>query len=297
MPYINARKQLGSRPEKICLNGCEFTFVTGQREGVSAIYRSADSYLRIGSAKKLLKDLMLHQNMGKAGFPVATVISQGEENGETYFIESSLGEKHFGTLFEEEVSKNGSIGKELFEQFISICEKFARAQLTTKSDIKGYAEFAKGVWLGELCEELPEYAEALIKRFEIVRNHTEALPFVLTHGDLNPNNMYPAGVIDLEDAFPGPYGYDLVSAVSHIDSFPVTEGYEYLGGYHFTPEQIQEYTARMNLLSKEAGLLPLSEFWNDFEFCRAIWLAADIPNTPKLQKFRYELVIQKFLQM
>ncbi|MEO5646128.1 MAG: aminoglycoside phosphotransferase family protein, partial [Candidatus Paceibacterota bacterium] len=259
---------------------------------ISAVYRSVDSYLRIGSPDKIHRDLVLHKNMEKAGFPVARLIEEGEENGEAYFIESSLGDKHFGVLFAEDVARTGSIREETFQQFISICELFARAQLSTRSETKGYAEFAKGIWLGQLCEEMPENAEAIITRFEKLRKHTEQLPFVLTHGDFNPNNLYPGGVIDLEDAFPGPYGYDLVSAISHIESFPTSEGYEYLAKYHFTEAQIQEFSERLNVISKEAGLVPLSEFWNDFEFCRAVWLAADIPNTPKLQQFRYTFVIE-----
>jgi hypothetical protein len=295
MTYESAPKQPGERPQKLTIAGREFEFVTSQREGISAVYRSADSYLRIGLPKKILRDLALHKNMEKAGFPVATILGEGEENGEAYFIETSLGDKHFGDLFAEDVATTGSIRTETFQQFISICEQFARAQLTTRSETKDCAEFAKGIWLPQLCDELPDHADAIIARFETLRKHTEQLPFVLTHGDFNPNNLYPKGVIDLEDAFPGPYGYDLVSAVNHIDSFPTSEGYEYFAKYHFTEAQIQEFSERMNVISNEAGLELLTEFWNDFEFCRAVWLAADIPNTPKLQKFRHDFVIEKFL--
>ncbi|CAN5753299.1 hypothetical protein BH11PAT2_BH11PAT2_01860 [soil metagenome] len=296
MTYESTRKQLGSRPEKINLQGHEFSFVTSQREDLSAVYRSADAYVRIGSPERISKDLALHKNMDRVGFPVAKLLAEGEHDGEVYFIEASLGDKHFGELFAEDVAAFGAISDELFEKFISIAEKFARAQFATRSDTKGYAEFAKGIWLDRMCDELPEHATALIDRFEKVRVRTENLPFVLTHGDFNPHNLYPSGVIDLEDSFPGPYGYDLVSAVVHIDSFPTTEGYEYFAKYHFTPDQVQEYSNRLDAVSREAELPPLSDFWNDFEFCRAVWLAADIFTAPKLQEFRYQFLIEKFLK-
>ncbi len=295
MTYVSQRRHPGPRPEKMRLDGREFEFVTGQRDGLSAIYRSADSYLRIGSPEKIRRDLELHRRMEGSGFPVAALLAQGEKDGEVYFIESSLGDTHFGNLFAEDISKIGALREDLFEQFISIAEKFAQAQLTTRIEKKHYEEFSKGIWLDRLCEELPEYADRLRTIFKRVQEHTQELPFVLTHGDFNPNNLYPAGVIDLEDSFYAPYGYDLVSAVAHIDSFPSSKEYEYSAKYRFTPLQLEQYMQRMNSISKDIGLAPLSEFADDFEFCRAVWLAADIPSTPKLQKFRYDLLIQKFL--
>lgn len=293
MSYISPRKQPGTRPEKIFLDGRHFEFVTRQRDGLTAVYRSADSYVRIGNPKKIQKNLKLHRKMEGAGFPVAALLAEGEKDGEAYFIESSLGDAHFGNLFAESISKVGGIHEDLFEQFVSVSEKFARAQLTTQVDTRQYEEFAKGIWLDQVCKELPEYADRVRARFESVQDNTQEIPFVLTHGDFNPNNLYPAGVIDLEDSFYAPYGYDQVSAVAHIDSFPSSNDYEYFAKYRFTLTQREHYMQRMDSISKDAGLPPLSQCADDFEFCRVIWLAADIPNTPKLQKFRYDLLIQK----
>ena len=290
------RNQPGARPERIHLEGQEFSFVTGQRGGASAVYKSENTYIRIGNPEKIHADLALHKKMEEAGFPVAKVLMEGEENGQAYFIESSLGEKHLGKVFAEDVEKEGIISNERFEEFLSVAEQFARAQLTTRTETKDYEEFATGVLLERLCNELPDYAEKLRSRFEKVRERTAMLPFVITHGDFNPNNLYPEGVIDLEDSFHGPYGYDLVSAFSHINYFPNSKDYEYYAKYRFTADQKRQYYERLDAISIEADLPSLSEFEEDFEFCRAIWLVADNPNTPKLQKFRYDLIIEKFLQ-
>lgn len=295
MTYISARKQPGIRPEILEIDGHEFAFVTRQRDDQSAVYRSANAYLRIGNPGRIERDIAQHKVMEDAGFPVAKMISEGEHDGELYMVESSLGEKHFGGLFADDVEHTGNIKNATFEQFVSLAEKFAQAQLGTRESAGNYDAFAAGIFLNQLCQELPEYAEKLRARFDTAMEHFAVLPFVITHGDFNPNNLYPRGVIDLEDCFTGPYGYDLVSAIAHIDSFPNSGEYEYSAKYRFTSAQAKVYLERMNAISSNAGLPPLSDFFEDFAFCRAVWLAAEIPSTPKLQKFRFDYVVQQFL--
>lgn len=292
----NPYRRRGIRPEKITLCESVFEYVIAQRDGKTAIYRSTDSYMRIGETKKIHSDLALHKKMERTGFPVAELLAEGEYNGQAYFIEASLGDKHLGNVFAEDVEKNGHIDEIAFEQFLAVTEEFAHAQLTTSSETRDYGEFSHGVLLEELCRELPEHQTRLDNRFAQVRERTAQLPFVLTHGDFNPNNLYPSGVIDLEDSFYAPYGYDIVSAISHINYFPDSKDYEFYAKYRFDPEQKKQYFERLDAVSTEAGLLPLSQFEEDFEFCRAVWLAARLPHVPNLQKFRYEMLIDKFLE-
>jgi len=286
---------LGGRPEKIELEGKTFSFVTGQRGGMSAIYKSEGAYLRIGEEKKIAPDLALHRKMEAAGFPVTRLLGEGVFDGQKYFIESSLGEKHLGELFSEDTEQRGAISENLFESLVSVAEKFAEAQLTTIAEERNFNDFARGIWIDRLCEEIPASASKLKERFEEVKRNTQSIPFVVTHGDFNPNNLYPAGVIDLEDSFHAPYGYDLISAITHINSFPDSEEFEYFAKYRFTLDQISHYLERLDRISVTNNLPKLSTLLEDFSFCRAVWLAADIPATPKLQQFRYQLVIDQFL--
>lgn len=295
MTYISIRKQPGTRPETLEIEGRQFSFVTRQRDDLSAIYKSDDAYLRIGNPQRIKRDIARHRSMEEAGFPVARMIAEGEYEGEQYMVESSLGGKHFGLLFSDDIEQTKTITEAVFEQFLSLAERFAIAQLNTPKPAGDFKEFTAGIFLTQLCEELPAYAEQLRVRFERVKDHLAALPFVITHGDFNPNNLYPDGAIDLEDCFIGPYGYDLVSAIAHIDSFPDTEEYEYFAKYRFTPAQTKLYIERMDAISASAGLPPLSDFFDDFAFCRAVWLAAEIPSTPKLQQFRFDFVTKRFL--
>ena len=80
----------------------------------------------------------------------------------------------------------------------------------------------------------------------------------------------------------------------HISSSLLWPDYEFYAKYRFTPEQKREYFKRMDAISVEAGFPPLSQFEEDFKFCRALWLAANLPHVPKLQQFRYDMVIEKF---
>ncbi|MBU1292928.1 aminoglycoside phosphotransferase family protein [Patescibacteria group bacterium] len=295
MTFQAPRSTPGTRPERIVVNGITYSFVTRQRGDFSVIYKSEDKFIRIGNPDKIHRDLALHRKMEESGFPVATLLAEGEMNEEAYFIESSLGDAHFGDIFAADMQAEGSISSENFERFLSIAEQFAKAQLSTATAERDFAVFMDGILFSALCEELPEYAERLRLRFGKVRERVSQIPFVLTHGDFNPNNLYPTGVIDLEDSFFAPYGYDVVSAISHIDSFPDSHEYEFFAKYRFTTEQKDTYLQRLDTFSEKAGLPKLSLFREDLEFCRAIWLAAKIPHTPKLQRFRYDFVIQNFL--
>lgn len=296
MVFESVRNKAGERPETIQMEGRDFIFVTSQRGGQSAVYKSQDSFMRIGDPEKIRRDFELHKKMEQAGFPVSRILAEGESEGQFYFIEASLGEKHLGKIFGEEVERGGVISNESFEAFVTVAEKFARAQMSAVVEDRDYQVFSKGLLLENLCNEMPDYADRLRERFELVKERTASLPFVLTHGDFNPQNLLPGGVIDLEDSFYAPYGYDLVSAISHINYFPDSKEYEYFAKYRFTNEQKQEYFRRLDIISVENGLPPLSEFEEDFEFCRALWLVADNPNSPKLAQFRYDLIIDKFLK-
>lgn len=295
MSFENPRRKLGSRPERIDIEGKTFTFVTRQRGDISAIYRSDNLYVRIGDPERIRRDLALHKRMKEAGFPVASIVAEGEYGNEAYFVESSLGNEHLGATFAADVEQTGSIGHESFGRFLNVAEQFARAQLGTVTETRDFDAFSRGILLEKLCEELPDYARRLRQRFAEAQANLAPLPFVLTHGDFNPNNLYPAGVIDLEDSFQGPYGYDLVGAVAHIDSFPDSHEYEYFAKYRFTPEQRNLYQEMIDRVSSEASQPSPTQFSEDLEFCRAVWLAAGIPHTPKLQRFRYDFVISRFL--
>ena len=89
----------------ITIEGTTFSLVTLQRGGTTAVYRSDGRYLRLGERAQIQRDVAFHEQMVAGGFPVASIISQGEYKDFVYLIEESLGEQHFGSLFAEEFTQ------------------------------------------------------------------------------------------------------------------------------------------------------------------------------------------------
>lgn len=282
--------------EILYLNNKKYDLVRVQRGDFSAVYKGLDTYLRIGDPNKINKDLIRHREMEKFGFPVSQILEEGEFNNMSYFIEASIGEKKFGTLFREDYELNKEINENNFNNFLEIINNFAKAQLNTQVDVKDFDNFTNGVYLNVLCGELPQYKEKILSIFLRVKERLSVFPFVLTHGDFNANNIYPKGIIDFEDSFYGPFGYDLVCAFVHIDYFPTSHEYEYFARYRFNEQQKKKYFDLIDSIALKAGMQPFSNFEKDFEFCRACWLLVRMHKTPKLQQFRYDLFIERFLK-
>lgn len=283
-------------PGNIVLGGITFEFVKSQRDGNSAVYKGLDSYLRIGSAEKIHSDLALHKRMESAGFPVARLIAEGELGGKAYFIESSVGEKTLSQMFAEETEATGAISEESFNQFLSVTDQFARAQLRTQTSKRTFEEFADGVHLDILCQELPQYAEKIKARFKEVQERATELPFVISHGDFNPHNLYAGGAIDLEDSYHAPFGHDLIGGIVSIDYFPDSPEFEFFAKYRFSEKQRKDYLELLDGICNEQNLPKLSDFKTDFEFTRATWLLVRMDKWPKIQKFRYNKFIDTFLK-
>ena len=281
--------------ETLTIAGKIYTFVTKQRQGETSVYRTEGEYLRIGEAEAVKKDLALHKKMEAAGFPVAKLLSEGEQSGLYYFTEASLGDRHLGKLFAEDFEKDGTISDASFGKFLAIVETFARAQLSTATNVQSFDEFSRGFHFDTMLAELPEKENELKKKFEEISKRVSVFPFVVTHGDFNPNNLYEGGVIDLEDSFYAPFGYDLVTALVHINYFPDSKDFEYFARYRFSDSQTLQYTGMIDSLAKEANLPPLSAYADDFEFARAVWSVVHMGEWPKIQKWRYDLFTRKFL--
>ena len=284
-----------SMPSSLVLHSQIFTLVKVQRDGESAIYRSGDTFLRLGERERINRDRAFHQQMIDTGFPVAQLLGEGEYEGQRYYLESSLGDQYFGELFAEETKNQGEISDKTFEAFVLVTQQFVRAQLATRSEKRDEAHFVESLHLSILLEELPAWAPQIEARFNRCMQALCYFPFVLTHADYNPHNLYPLGIIDFEDATRGPIGYDVVSAIVSINYFPSVAGYEFMAQYQFTQEQRRQYFDVMDSLFIEAGLPPVSQYEEEFEFFRAIWLLVRMEKWPKIQQFRYSFFEQRFL--
>lgn len=279
--------------KQLVIKGIHYDLVDVQREGRTAIYRADESYLRIGASEKIKKDLAFHIKMESFGFPVAKLIDKGEFEGMAFFVEESLGEEKFGDIFKRETEQFGRIQDKTFDDFIAISEKFAFAQLKIATDKKDWNDFTRGIHLDIICDELPELKDRIMDTYKKAEERLSVFPFVITHGDFTSQNIYPKGVIDLEDSFMGPAGYDIGAIMDIATWFPQSKEYEFYRFYTFIDVQKQKYLDAMDAIYLKHNLPKISDYLADFNFTRGIWFAVRMDHTPKLQQFRYE-ALKKF---
>ncbi len=84
--------------------GKRFEYIKTRDHVSVRVFKSEDTtqFLRIGNKKLIAKEVALHRNLIRYGFPVPPIISEGEYGREAYYIEQSLGKKHLSDLFLED---------------------------------------------------------------------------------------------------------------------------------------------------------------------------------------------------
>lgn len=279
-------------PATINLKGKKFTLIKQRQFQDVGVYSGGNSYLRLGNTKVIAKEIIKHNKLLRLGFPLATIIEQGKLGSRAYYIETSLGKYHLGEIFRRDVKRSGKISAKNFQDFLAVSNTFARAQLKTISSKSHKNKFSATIHINILAKELPAQKHKLLKKFTKAAKRLAVFPYVLTHADFCPHNLFKNGVIDFEHQSLAPAGYDLITNIITIDGFPTEGDYELIGGYRFTPNQRKKYLAEMDKIYLAHGLPKISLFQKEFAFCREIWLTARMHKTPKLQQFRYNRLIK-----
>ena len=272
----------------ITIDGKVFYHVKTRAYTPVSIYKNEDSFLRIGPKDLIMPELDLHKRLLRFAFPVPQIVSEGEIDGKYYYIEASLGENLLGEMFCEDCEKSGTISGANFQKFLSVTEKFAKAQLKTAESETAFESFYHGVHIDYILKELPYLKEKTLAAFEKIKSRLSVMPTVLTHGDFNAYNLFEGGVIDFGNSFEAPAGYDLMSNIYQTYLFPKGEGFEMTRGYEFSAKQIEEYFSLLDDVYAQNNLPKLSDFADDFILVRTIWSAVRMQKKPKIQKWRYE---------
>jgi hypothetical protein len=278
----------------LVIDGRQFELLGTQRSG-AAVYRGTNAYLRIGERGVISHDLAQHREMKAAKYPVARILSDGEHDSLTYFIEESLGQESFRAMFEEDYLQGGSVSGQHFSSFTRIAKKLYAAQLKAQRATWDIGEFAAGLQVTTFARELPAYRADIEAKFVSVAERLQKLPGTLLHGDCNAANMYEKGVIDLEDSFYGPVGYDQISALMSMEWSPDTRDYEFYARYKLTREQKESYIRALNSIGRKAGVVDIASPASDLAFCRALWLCRGMAAWPRIQQWRYEKFIHDYL--
>ncbi|MCL4391957.1 aminoglycoside phosphotransferase family protein [Patescibacteria group bacterium] len=272
----------------LTINGRTFEHVRTRDHTPVSIFKSGDLFLRKGPEKLLEEEIAFHRTLLEYDFPVPRILKEGDLDGEHYYIETSLGEKPFGEMFIEDTKNHGEISEDHFKKFLEVAEKFAKAQLATRSEYRNEESFYSGLGLQSNIEELPKLKEDTLRAFDKVKEKLKPFPYVLTHGDFNPYNILEKGVIDFGSAFHGPAGYDIIANIYHVYNFPKEDGYEKKRRFDFSERQRETYLEKMNTIYRKMGLPEPTGFANDLIFCRTIWATVRNGKIPKIQKWRYD---------
>lgn len=257
-----------------------FTFIKDRRNGTK-IYtaNNGQSFLRLGPANAIDAELRFHKSLVEQGYPVPAIIEEGEwHDGGKYYLETSAGTEKFGTMFRDSFLSSGIISEALIDDFILVITAYLRAQTRSEISKQEWGSVFVATHFDFLLKELPHSENTIMAVWEKVKTDLADVPFVLCHGDFNAHNILPGGVIDFETTFLGPNGYDLVSAVTNIEWFPLEGDYEMLAKYSFTPEQKQ----RLLNLQPEA-----SKYFDALFMLRSVWSVVRMQRVPKLQAWRY----------
>ncbi|MBI2484423.1 phosphotransferase [Candidatus Uhrbacteria bacterium] len=274
----------------ITIRGIRYSFVRKRERQNISVYRSRSAYLRLGPPRLIANERAYSEALLRANFPVPNIIARGTYRGQWYSIEQSIGTKQFGKYFISDCGRTGEISARHMASFIRIVSRYTDAQLATRRKKKDWAAFARSVHLSILQKELPAKSVRLRSAYARAAKRLLLFPFVLSHGDFNPHNIFPRGVIDLEQVCFAPAGYDALTALSHIDMFPDDPSYEYHRLYSFSRRQKESYLAMIDQLFCSAGLPAPSRFAREFRLCRMLWSAARMQRYPRLQKWRYRLL-------
>ncbi len=275
------------------LNNEKHFLIKTQREGISAIYLSEDKskILRIGEKTKIEKDLTNHKKLLSQGYPVSEILEEGIVGEFSYFIEKSLGEKLFGEIFADDYEKQGNISDDNFDLLIEESKKLLTAHINDSVLENRFAETVTGLHVDWLTDELPELKEKILKRLELVQEKLKVFPFVFSHGDYNPYNIFPDGVIDFEDGFYAPIIFDVYGLFVYPIHFPLKKDIELEinGRYRYTETQRIKYFTEMDKILLEHGFPKGSDFFEEIKFLKGIWLAVRMQKWPKMQEYRYKM--------
>lgn len=254
------------------------------------VYRARGVYLRIGPSTLVVQERKHSESLLQAHFPVPGIISHGVYRSQAYFVERSIGTKQFGKIFIGDWEQSGKISAHHMASFLRIVSRYAAAQLEAGQKKKDWRAFGKSVHLPILQKELPNKSARLRRAYARAAERLSVFPFVLSHGDFNAHNIFPRGVIDMEHVCVAPAGYDLLTAMTHIEAFPEVPGYEYRRLYSFSQRQKDFYLILIDRFFASVGLPPPSGYINEFRFCRMVWSAARMQRHPLLQQWRYRLL-------
>ena len=260
-------------PEPDISIGAERYRYLKRRLAGGAVFVSADgaSYLRASDAAAIRGEVARARDLADRGFPVPRVRATGTlADGRGYFIEPAIGDRVFGDLFRAETVAHGRVTDATLDRFTRVMERYCAAQCAGANAVPpDPAALAGTVWLANVLRNNPPAAgrrAAFDAAYAAVGRRVGALPWGYALTDLNPFNVLPGGVIDLELAGVAPVGYDAVTGIYFGRLWPAARV-----AYVVTDAQIARYRRRIAAVARRQGVANLGAYADDFLVLKAIW--------------------------
>mgnify|MGYP000114205768 CR=1 FL=1 len=268
----------------------KYTYIKTRRNG-SKIYQAGDGshFAKAWLHEAVSQEADLYQKLGKYGIKLPTVISV-----QTIMMEQSFWEKTFADLFTESYSQVNIIQEEIFDNFIVMNQSHLDSQIKLIGENITDKKFAS---FDHLAEENRIDPDLIKKAYEKIMNVVQSMPMTRNHWDYNPYNIFPEWVIDLEDWFLWPIGYDTITSLTQNYRFPDEGDYELHRQHSFSLPQIVSFLTRLSDNAIKINFLDKDLFAALF-LMRWAFVTAWSSRAPKSQAYRYELfqtLLEKFL--
>lgn len=275
--------------QEIIIDGEQYSLVLERERGVG-LYADAGRtrYVRIGTPAMVAKELSFHKELLANNFPVAKILAEGKRGDREYYIEKSLGNKHFGAIFREETDTTGEVSEESFSRLLQQVQAMHDAQERHVGAPVDAASLATSVQFGNLRAELPDDAATMDAAFAKIVNELANFPSCLTHGDFTSHNILHDGVIDFGDHFRGPVGFDMLNVMTAPFWFPkdAING-EFTRGYRFSDAHIARLFDAVGVFTIGEHVIDLHTSFDAFFLLKAHWWTVRNHKMPKLQQWRY----------
>lgn len=265
------------------------------RRNGSTLYRCNHHthYMKVGGAQEIEHEVDLYQKLKTAWIPLPELLwFEINEDDLSWMKEELLTWELYADIFTREFEATWFISEEAFNNFVKyqlehldVQCKIAWDQTITNIGFDSY-QYLFSEWLLEhdLAEKL---IEKINQDVSIVKN-------AWNHGDHNQYNIFNNGVIDLEDSFYGPIGYDTITSLTQNFWFPDprnNEIGELTRQHSFTKEQVQAYMTSIQKNEVWINFMDSNVFGALF-LMRGVFVTVKSDWFPLLRKFRYQKLNQ-----
>lgn len=260
-------------PEPDISIGAERYRYLKRRLAGGAVYASADRrpYLRAGDAAAIRGEVARARDLADRGFPLPRIRASGTlADGRGYFVEPAIGDRVFGELFRAETAARGRVADATFDRYTRVMEWYCAAQCAGANAVPPHPDLlAQMVPLANALRNNPPSPPgraAFDAAYALASRRVGALRWGYALADLNPFNVLPGGVIDLELAGCAPVGYDAVTGAYFGRMWPAARV-----AYAVTDAQIARYRRRIEAVARRHGVATLGAYRDDFLVLKAIW--------------------------